>query len=68
LTAEDIQRLQHENEFLKARCAKLQGEVWDLSGRLARSHRLLEQVPAQAVTSAPAPLPAGDGGPPAKPV
>jgi hypothetical protein len=34
--------LRRENEHLTARCAALQGEVWDLSSRLANALRRLD--------------------------
>ena len=39
---EDALRLRRENEHLRTRIAQLQGEVWDLSGRLARALQPLE--------------------------
>ena len=41
MTDEEAQRLRRENEYLKVRCAQLQGDVTDLGAQL---HRLQQHA------------------------
>jgi hypothetical protein len=42
MTSDETARLRRENAHLMARCDALQGEVWDLSSRLARALKRLD--------------------------
>ena len=44
MTDEEAQRMRRENDYLKARCAQLQGDVGDLAGQLARVTEQLERT------------------------
>jgi hypothetical protein len=37
LNDDDVASLRRDNSYFRARCDALQGEVWDLSGRLAKA-------------------------------
>ena len=49
MTDEEAHRLRRENEYLKARCAQLQGDVTDLAAQLHR----LQQHAAPTVARPP---------------
>jgi len=53
LTNEDALpvHLRRENDYLRIRIAQLQGEVWDLSGRLAQALQ-----PSSRTTAVPRPI------------
>ncbi len=44
MTALEIEKIVRENDYLKLRCAQLQGDVTDLSGELTRAQQALERL------------------------
>jgi hypothetical protein len=44
MTALEIQKIVRENDYLKLRCAQLQGDVTDLGGELNRARQELERL------------------------
>jgi len=59
MDASEAEKLTRENEYLKVRIEQLQGEVWDLSGQLARSQQRLERSDLNRPESPPNPLSGG---------
>jgi predicted RNase H-like nuclease (RuvC/YqgF family) len=59
MDASEAEKLTRENEYLKVRIEQLQGEVWDLSGQLARSQQRLERSDLNRLESPPNPLSGG---------
>jgi hypothetical protein len=51
MTDEELQRLLRENEYLKLRCAQLQGDVTDLDSQVARLQQTLERTSAVRVAA-----------------
>ena len=54
MTDEEAQRLRRENDYLKTRCAQLQGDVTDLAAELSRLQQhlapgLSRQPPARGL-------------------
>jgi prefoldin subunit 5 len=58
MTDEEAGRLRRENDYLKARCAQLQGDVTDLSSEALRLRQELERITSRRAAAASA-LPGG---------
>jgi len=56
MTDEEAGRLRRENDYLKARCAQLQGDVTDLSSEVLRIRQELERITSRRTTVASGPL------------
>jgi len=59
VTADEAQRLTRENDYLKLRCAQLQGDVTDLGSQVARLQQELERVTARRAAARADPLRGG---------
>ncbi len=59
MTDEEAQQLRRENQYLKGRCAELQGDVVDLSSQLERLRQTLERTTARRSAPTPNPLAGG---------
>jgi len=59
MTNEEAQDLQRQNDYLKLRCATLEGDVADLSAQVTRLQQSLEAGALRRAASAPNPLSGG---------
>lgn len=56
MTEPEIQELKRQNDYLKLRCAQLQGDVGDLGAENTRLREELERIAGRRAPSAPDPL------------
>lgn len=59
MNATEHNRLSRENDYLKARCAELQGDICDLTSEVRRLEQRLEHVAARRTATPPNPLAGG---------
>jgi chaperonin cofactor prefoldin len=59
MTNQEAHDLRRENDYLKLRCATLEGDVADLSAQVARLQQSLEAGALRRAATAPNPLSGG---------
>jgi chaperonin cofactor prefoldin len=59
VTDEEAQKLRRENDYLKLRCAQLEGDIGDLNAELTRLRQTLDHTMARRAASRPDPLSGG---------
>jgi hypothetical protein len=59
MTDEEAQKLRRENDYLKLRCATLEGDVADLGSEVTRLLQVIEHNSAKRLATRPNPLSGG---------
>ncbi len=59
MTEPEVQELKRQNDYLKLRCAQLQGDVSDISAENTRLRQELERIAGRRPGATPNPLGGG---------